>query len=62
MLFYGGMDMLKDMAEMLFGEKKCARCGSREGIRRVAISSFSGRREYKWLCPKCALLEKGKVY
>ena len=54
--------MLKDMAEMLFGEKKCARCGSREGIRRVAISSFSGHREYKWLCPKCALWEKVKVY
>ena len=42
--------MLKDMAEMLFGEKKCARCDSRENIRRVAVSSFSGRREYKWLC------------
>ena len=29
--------MLKDMAEMLFGEKKCARCDSRENIRRVAV-------------------------
>lgn len=54
--------MLKDMAEMLFCEKKCARCDSRENIRRVAVSSFSGRREYKWLCSKCALLEKAKVY
>ncbi|MCI7612282.1 MAG: hypothetical protein MSS66_04705 [Selenomonadaceae bacterium] len=54
--------MLKNMAEMLFGEKKCDRCGSKENVRQVAVSSFSGRREYKWLCPKCALLEKAKVY
>ena len=54
--------MLKDLKSMLLSKKECERCGSREGIRRVPISSFAGMRHYEYLCPRCALLEKGKVY
>lgn len=54
--------MLKDLKSILVGKKECERCGGKEGVRRVAISSFAGMRHYEYLCPRCALLEKGKVY
>ena len=54
--------MLKDFKDIIFSKKECERCGGKEGVRRVQVSSFSGMRHYEYLCLKCALLEKGKVY
>ena len=34
--------MLKDLKSILVGKKECERCGGKEGVRRVAVSSFAG--------------------
>lgn len=42
--------------------RKCEKCSSTEGVKRVYISSFTGKGHYSYLCVKCALLEKARRY
>lgn len=41
--------------------RECENCGSKEDVKKVLISSFTGPR-FAVLCPKCQLSERMKKY
>ncbi len=56
------MDILKTVGKAIRGDKKCEQCGSREDVKLVRCSAFSGVPVMKRLCRKCALMESLKRY
>lgn len=49
-------DTIKNMLN-----SECENCGSKENVKKVIISSFTGPR-LAVLCPKCQLAERMKKY
>lgn len=54
--------MLRKILNALGLHRKCEKCSSIQGVKRVYISSINGNGHYSYLCEKCALLEKAKRY
>jgi hypothetical protein len=54
--------VLKKILNALGLHRKCEKCSSTEGVKRVYVSNITGKGHYSYLCVKCALLEKAKKY
>ena len=54
--------VLRKILNALGLHRKCEKCSSIQGVKRVYISSINGNGHYSYLCEKCALLEKDKRY
>ena len=55
---------MEKIFDLLQGKKSvCEKCGSKEMLEKVMVSSFSlSNVRYMTLCPACRMMEKAKKY
>ena len=51
-----------DLEKIFIAPNECEACGAKEELTKTYVSNFFGKGEYKYLCVKCALLEKTRKY
>ncbi|WP_027407240.1 hypothetical protein [Anaerovibrio sp. RM50] len=54
--------VFEDLEKIFTAPTECEACGAKEKLTKTYVSNFFGKGKYKYLCAKCALLEKARKY